>query len=175
MTAMRTSLIIALVGAFLAAGCGWHLRGASDAPGNIENLHISARDLNSGLVEELRHALEGNGIPVARNATEAQYSLVMLGETSDRRTASIGASARIAELLLTESAEFLVLAADGTQVLGRTTVTAERLFEYNEDNVLATEDESLLLRSEMRGELVRKILNRLRFIGNRPSSNAPAP
>lgn len=175
MIAMRTTLIFALFGALLAAGCGWHLRGASDAPGNIESLHISARNLESDLVEDLRRALVGNGITVAKNATEAKYSLVLLAENSDRRTASIGASARVAELLLTESADFLILAADGTQVLGRTTVTTERLFEYNEDNVLATDDEALLLRSEMRSELVRKILNRLRFVSHRTSSNAPAP
>ncbi len=175
MIAMRTTLIFALFGALLAAGCGWHLRGTSDAPGNIQSLHISARNLESDLVEDLRRALVGNGITVAKNATEAEYSLVILAEDSDRRTASIGASARVAELLLTESADFLILAADGTQVLGRTTVATERLFEYNEDNVLATDDEALLLRSEMRSELVRKILNRLRFVSHRTSSNAPAP
>ncbi len=175
MIAMRTTLLIALLGALLAAGCGWHLRGASDAPGNIESLHISARNLKSDLVEDLRRALVSNGITVAKNATEAKYSLVLLAENSDRRTASIGASARVAELMLTESADFLILAADGTQVLGRTTVTTERLFEYNEDNVLATDDEALLLRAEMRSELVRKILNRLRFVSHRTPANAPAP
>lgn len=175
MTAMRTTLLFVLLGTLLAAGCGWHLRGASDAPGNIESLHISARNLESDLVEDLRRALVSNGITVAKNAPEAKYSLVLLAENSDRRTASIGASARVAELLLTESADFLILAADGTQVLGRTTVTTERLFEYNEDNVLATDDEALLLRAEMRSELVRKILNRLRFVSHRTSDNAPAP
>lgn len=175
MTATRTTLLIALLGALLAAGCGWHLRGTSDAPDNIESLHISARNLNSALVEDLRRALVSNGITVAKNATEAKYSLVLLAENSDRRTASIGASARIAELLLTESADFLILAADGTQVLGRTTATAERQFEYNEDNVLTTDDEALLLRAEMRSELVHKILNRLRFVSHRTSDNAPAP
>lgn len=55
------------------------------------------------------------------------------------------------------------------------TVRDDRVFEYNEDDVLATDDEARLVRGEMRASLVRQIIGYLQRVGPRPPANAPAP
>jgi len=100
---------------------------------------------------------------------------VILDQRSKRRTATISGQARISELEISEELKFTILAADGTEVTPPTTVRDERVFEYDENNILATDDEAKLLRREMRTSLVRQLINYLQQIGPRAASHAAAP
>lgn len=94
------------------------------------------------------------------------------------RTATVNANARVSEQELSEEVEFLIADRDGNVLLPRSTVMVERVFEYDETNVLATRDEEQLIRAEMRRDLVSQILNRFRQIQNqqgRGVNGASAP
>lgn len=166
-------LLVLLVAAL--GGCGWHLRGQGDAPQYVDSLHIGGRPVDAELMRELRRDLEALGIAVRDNANDAQYSLVVLDQKSRKRTATLSGRARISELELIEEVQFTVLAQDGSEVIPPATVRDDRVFEYNEDDVLAADDEAQLLRREMRANLVRQIISYLQRIGPRPGGDAPAP
>ncbi len=156
------------------SGCGWHLRGADFMPADLRTLHISTRDPSSDFTEMLRRSIKAAGVKIPDNATDAQYALVILNEKSESRTASVNASARVSELQLTETVEFLILNHEGDTLIPATTVISERIFEYNENNVLATDDERALIISEMHRDLVHRIFNRFRQLKT-AAKNAPPP
>lgn len=172
----KNAISLSLIAVLLLAttACGWHLRGTAGNNLSFKRIHISAADLHSDLVRQLQRQLEASDVEVVESATDATYSLVIVKEDSKRRTATVGASARISERSLTEQAEFLVLNRQGGSVIPLTKVMVERVFEYDENNVLATNDEAQMLKREMRSELARQIYNRLRQLKT-PARAADAP
>ncbi|OUS09819.1 hypothetical protein A9Q90_02350 [Gammaproteobacteria bacterium 54_18_T64] len=159
------------------SACGWQLRGTG-GDATIEHLHVDANAPDSAFIRVLERYLRGSGIALVDSPNEAQYSLKIITEKSRRRTATVSASARISERLLEERIDYLIIRSDGTVAVERTSATVERIYEYNEDNVLATEDEARLLKSEMYNDLARQIANRLRHLkkplaANSLSTSAP--
>lgn len=155
--------------------CGWQLRGTGGEP-TIQRLHLDTNNPNSLFTQVLTRHLESSGIELVKNATDAEYSLNILEEKSTKRTATISASARVSERLLNEQVKYLVIRQEGTIVIEPSIASVERIFEYNEDNVLATDDEARLLQAEMYSDLARQISNRLLQLKTpSQSSDAPAP
>lgn len=168
-----TSTLAIVLAAVTLAGCGWQLRGAGMIPEGLETLHVASRDPNGKLARDLTRALQAAGVDVPKSASDADLSLVILQERSLVRVASVNANARISEQALTEEAEFTIIDKAGETKIPKAIVSVERVFEYNEDNVLATQDERELIRGEMRRDLINQMLNRLRQL--RVSPDAPAP
>jgi LPS-assembly lipoprotein len=146
----------------MISGCGWSLRGAGMIPDDLNAMHVSSRDPNGKLARDLERALLSSGVEVPSSAAEADYSLVILQERSLVRVATVNENARVSEQELIEEARFMIVNKAGEQVVLPSKVTVERIFEYDEDNVLATQDERELIRSEMRRDLIMQMLNRLR-------------
>lgn len=158
----------------LTSACGWHMRGSEGHSIAFDSLHISASNLRSDLVLQLTRQFKASGVELVENATAASYSLVIMKEDAQRRTATVSASARVSERSLTESVDFVVLDRQGAPVIPRTRVVVERIFEYDENNVLAADDEARLLKREMQEDLARQIYNRLRLLKKPEAANAPA-
>ena len=154
--------------------CGWHLRGSAGNVLNIESIYISAASQQSDMLRQLKRLLSASEVELVESATGADYRLVIVKEDSTRRTATVSASARVSERALTEYVEFLVLDQEGLPVIEHTRLSVERIFEYNENNVLATDDEAGLLKREMEAELARQIYNRLRQL-NKAARAVDAP
>ncbi len=165
--------LFALTAALLTAGCGWHLRGATEVP-PIGRFYLSASDHHSHLVTSLNSYLRDGDVEVVGDATAADYSLVILAERADSRTATVNASSRAAELLLTEEADFTVLDREGRPVLPRATVVVERSYEYTEINALASDNEAELLKREMQADLAQQIVRQLRRLAPLADAKAPA-
>ena len=168
------ALVGSLVLLLTVAGCGWQLRGHGDAPQYVDSLYIGGHPVDSEFKAELERSLRAFNIDLKDNAKDAQYSLVMLDQRSKRRTAALSGQARISEQELTEELKFTVRAADGAEIIPPTTISDDRVFEYDENNVLATDDEARMLRKEMRTGLVRQLINYLQRIGPRTTSNDAA-
>ena len=162
---------IALV--LILSACGWQLRGTG-GEATIARLHLHSAVPGSTFTRTLERYLRGSGIELVDSAGKAEYSLKIINEKSKRRTATVSASARISERLLEEQVEYLVTRPDGSVAIERSTTSVERIYEYNEDNVLATEDEARLLKNEMYNDLARQIANRLRHL-KKPTADNTAP
>ncbi|MGD9660869.1 MAG: LPS assembly lipoprotein LptE [Porticoccaceae bacterium] len=172
-TALVRSCLALFLSTAVVSGCGWQLRGAGMIPEDLKTLHVVSRDPNGKLSRELARALRSAGVEVPASTADAQLSLVITQERSLVRVATVNENARVSEQELTEEATFMVVDKEGIQAVPLSTVTVQRIFEYNEDNVLATQDERELIRKEMRRDLISQMLNRLRQLREQP--DAPAP
>ncbi|MAT50781.1 MAG: hypothetical protein CMK32_06315 [Porticoccaceae bacterium] len=166
-------LVTALALVLLLSGCGWQLRGQGMIPEGLDAINVRARDPKSPIVTELIQTLRSADVAVPESGDSAEYTLVITDESRDKRTATVNPNARVSEQQLTEEVEFTVVGRDGEIALPRSRVVVERVFEYDENNVIATRDEEALIRTEMRRDLVGQVLNRLRQLKEPVGETAP--
>ncbi len=157
------------------SACGWHLRGTTGSTVSFDSIHISTSNRHTELVRQLQKQLKASGVEIVDSATDAAYNLVIFNQQSKRRTATVSASARVSERSLTEKAQFMLVDQNGHKAIPLTDVMVERVYEYNENDVLATNDEARMLKREMSGELARQIFSRLRRVNLPAKTKTDAP
>ncbi|WIO74574.1 LPS assembly lipoprotein LptE [Porticoccaceae bacterium LTM1] len=157
------SYVLILSAVLATTACGWHLRGQQSISG-VDSVHVSSGDSGTAFAQELKYHLKRQGVELKANAPEARYSVVVLKQKSERRVASVGASARATEYLLVETVEFLVLDPAGQQLLPATTLRAERSLDFDENQVIGKNDEAALIQTELRNDLVRQLSRRLQHL-----------
>lgn len=171
------AVVFALLAALLmlTTACGWQLRGTGGLtlPDNLSHVYVKG---TSDVARALRQSLTDGNRRLASSAASADVILIILEDRFDQRTASISASARISERRITHEVEYLIVDNSGEAIFPPGRLDLERTYEYNEDNVLATDDEVVMLRREMLQDLVRQLQMRLIQATNREmSSDAVAP
>jgi outer membrane lipopolysaccharide assembly protein LptE/RlpB len=103
-------------------------------------------------------------VDVVASVADASYSVVIVDFRRTRRTSTINPSARVAEYQLNEDVDFLIVSGDGSQLVPLSTASVERVYEFNEQDVLSSDNEERLVKNDMRSEIVRQILNRLQLL-----------
>ena len=98
------------------------------------------------------------------DADAANYSIVIVDFKSTRRIGTTNASARVAEYQQNEEVDFLIIDAKGNNLIPLSTASVERVYEFNERDVLASDNEEQVVKEEMRADIIYQILNRLRLI-----------
>jgi len=151
---------------FVLPSCGWQLRDTQLVPSTLGTLYLSSSDRNSTLITELERALNINGIRVIGNKAVADYSVIIVDHRQNSRTASINPSGRVAEYQLNEDVDFIITDAQGNEMIPLSTASVERVYEFNEDDILSSTNESRSVRNRMHEEIVRQILNRLRIFSD---------
>ena len=154
-------LLMALT--LIVSSCGWQLRDTQIIPSSIGSIYVSSSNPNSALITELKRALNTYGVSVASNSAGADYAVVIVDFRQNHRTASLNASARVAEYQLNEDVDFYIIDSEGNQITPLSTASVERVYEFSEDDILASDNEEKFVRDGMREDIVRQILNRLRI------------
>jgi LPS-assembly lipoprotein len=161
---------------FLLSACGWHLRGstAGQTIGDSINLVIETTDNHSPFVTALRESLPNFQIKEISSSTDTLV-LNLSKENLDRRTAGVGSDA------LTSAYE-IILRVDYTLSKNGTFLTTKnnssrlsRTYNYNVNNANSAEREEELVLREMRQELARTILRRVRSIAAKTEIPHPNP
>ena len=166
---MRNILLATMI--TLLSGCGWQLRDAQVVPQSIGILHIATQLADRDFVSELTRALDVYGVEVVTSAAAADYSVVIVDFRQNRFVGTLNASGRVAEYQLNEDVDFLIANATGTPLTNLFTASVERHYEIEERDLLSSENEERLVKQEMRQEIVRQILNRLKVL---PSQSGTA-
>ena len=148
----------------IISGCGWQLRDSQIVASSIGAVYLSSSDSNSGLTKELRRALSIYGVHSGATKAESNYVVVIVDFRQNTRIASINSSGRVAEYQLNEDVDFYITDAEDNQVLSLSTASVERVYEFREEDILASSNEEQRILTEMRSEIVRQILNRLRAL-----------
>jgi LPS-assembly lipoprotein len=164
---MQRLLLAAMV--LILSACGWQLRNAQLIPSSIGSLHIATQAADNIFVSELARALDAYGVDVVSQAADANYSVVIVDFRENRRIGTLNASARAAEYQLNEDVDFLITNSSGTPLTSILTASVERSYEIEESDILSSDNEERLVRLEMREEIVRQILNRLKVL---PAQNS---
>ncbi|MCS5594532.1 MAG: LPS assembly lipoprotein LptE [Porticoccaceae bacterium] len=159
---MQRLLLAAIV--LLLSACGWQLRNSQVIPSNIGSLHIATQASHNIFVSELTRALDVYGVDVVSSAADASYSVVIVDFRQNRRIGTLNSSARAAEYQLNEDVDFLITDPSGAPLTKLLTASVERSYEIEERDILSSDNEERLVRIEMREEIVRQILNRLKVL-----------
>ena len=157
-------LIVGLAATTIITSCGWHLRGAPKnfPPGS--QLYIVAENPRSDIAEVLTRLLQSGGVPMAESPLTADYVLTIHEELERKRTVSVDAKGRASEYELITSARYSVRDNGGAVLLNNADADVYRTLEWDDNEVVSKGEEELLLREEMRRELISRIIDRLRRI-----------
>lgn len=158
------ALGILLLCATLSA-CGFQLRGAN---GSLQmpfaSLYIAV-DQRSPLGLELsRNIRATGGTQVVKSAQEAEATLEILAESTDKTVLSLNSAGRPREYALSHSMKFRVVDKLGRELLMPTELNLRRSLSFNETQVLAKEAEAELLYKDMQTDLVQQVMRRLAAI-----------
>ena len=101
--------------------------------------------------------LQGNGVKVY---TGAPYKLVILNEQETQRAASSNGSGRSAEYALTTTLEYQINGSKDRQ-LTYNKVTVDKIYVHDGNNLIGSDLEASQVRTEMRNDLVQKLVAQL--------------
>lgn len=170
---MKKIIALAFFAVCLSA-CGWHIRGSLDMPKQLSNLYVSASDSKGPLITDLRQLLKTNRVSLVEKAADANYSLNILDETKDRRTAGVGGDELSSAYEITLKANYEIHLKNSNQTVKANAISV-RNFNYNTASINSATQEELLLDQEMRRDLAQQILRRLSaVIANPPSEPTKA-
>ena len=158
-TLFRVSL--ALLTVLSLAACGWHPRGSQDITLQMRQLRLVTEQPNAALVLKLRRALQAAGVELVDGAGNS-LSLHLGDEQRVLRKVSLDRDARSAEQEMRVSVAFDLRNADGEVVFGPRTATANRIYAFDPNSIIAKQDEENLIYQELLDNVVGQVFRQLR-------------
>jgi LPS-assembly lipoprotein len=153
---------LALLGAapLLVAGCGFKLRGARQMP--FESIYLGMSPY-AELTAALRRQIRANGDTViAERAEDAQVRLDVLADRKEKVILALNTQGKVREYQLRHRFIFrLVDVKTGQEALPASEVYLYRDLAFDDTQLLAKEQEEILLYRDMLNDLVQQLLRRL--------------
>jgi LPS-assembly lipoprotein len=143
------------------SGCGFQLRQSASLPFNTLFAGFSER---SNLGQELRRALETNGVRVItdnRQLDAAQVILEVLQDQREKTVVGVNATGLVREFQLRVRFKFRLRDKSGNDLIPETELLQQRDISYNESGALAKEAEESLIYRSMQSDVVQQALRRL--------------
>ena len=158
---MRATLPIVLMLSLLLDSCGFHLRwqGAFALP--FQTLYVKSANDYAPFITELKRAIEANGVQITDKPEQAQLTLQIVSETSDKQILSLSGGGRVREFRLQYRISLHAYDQKQQDWLAPEEITLRRDYSYDDTQVLAKEQEEALLYQNMRSDAVQQILRRL--------------
>jgi len=146
--------------AVLLSACGFQLRGTGTNELTLQELNLTARDAYGPTVKQLRSSLERSGV---RLGSGAPYTLDLVDERANQRTASYSGSARSAEYELTNVLQYEIRGQNNLSLLNDK-IEVQKVYVHDGNNLTGSDQEAEQVRREMRNELVQRMMLRLQQI-----------
>ncbi len=151
------ALLLAMLS--LLAACGFQLRGSYSLP--YESIYLAVPEY-SVVGADLRRAIRASDTTrLALVATDAQATFLPGAEFRDRIILSVSGTGRISELRLRYLYPYRVVDAKGRNLVTPGTIELIRDLTYDDSNVLAKQQEEVLLWRDMENDLVHQLMRRL--------------
>lgn len=164
--------------ALLIGACGgYHLREAKPLPNVLGVVTIEAVNLDSPLVMDLERELKSAGATLAPMNSAGATLLKIVSETEERNVISLDERAKVGEYELHYRVSYAVDGADAKPLLRETPIDLSRVYSFDESQALGAAQEEAIIRTELRRDAVRQIMERLARIQdpNRTERETPAP
>jgi LPS-assembly lipoprotein len=144
--------------ALVLAGCGFRLRGTADVP--FQTLYVP--NATSGIALDLKRNIQaGTHARVVDDAKGADAVLQFTEETRSKEILSLTAQGRVREFQLRYRVGFRVHDGKGQEFLPASSIQLTRDVTFNDTEILAKEQEELLLFRDMQADMVQLIMRRL--------------
>jgi LPS-assembly lipoprotein len=161
MTKNATQVLLMLLTVTLCA-CGFHLRGRS-----LQSIEFAFKSVylktkgDTPFVLELRQSMDLNKITMSDNPEKAEITLEVVSEATDKQILSLSGAGRVVEYQLRYRVS--LRAYDNREIdwLPEEEVMLTRILSYDDTQVLAKEQEEILLYRDMRSDAVQQTLRRL--------------
>ena len=165
--------------ALTVSACGFHLRGDSGhytLP--FPTMYIGLPE-SSPLAIDLKRNIRANGgtvvVNTARDADGIVEVLSNPEKTKTKTILSLSSNGRVRQYLLTYNIIFRVLDKQGGELLAPTQITLVRPIDFNETQLLAKEQEEILLYKDMQTDLVQQMMRRIAAVKTAGVSLPPGP
>jgi len=149
--------------------CGFTLRSNEVISSRFNSIQLNLQPPNSELSRLLRRRLDISGVETQLLTTNSpnfnQPVLVISDEQMTNRPVTFNPRARTAQQEMRLS--ITILFEQGEQMLIRPeTLSVERTYFEDVENIAGNQEEVVIIRAEMRGELVNQIMRRLEAASN---------
>jgi LPS-assembly lipoprotein len=158
---MRTSSLIVLMLSLLLAACGFHLRGKNTFALPFQKLYVNPVSGNTPFINELKIAIQSNGVQITDTPDLAQLTLQIVSEVADRQILSLSAAGTVLEYRLQFRVSLRAYDQKQQEWLAPQGITVQRNYNYDNSQVLAMMQEEALLYQDMRSDAVQQVLRRL--------------
>lgn len=160
-TVLRRAALACVLGATAAvSACGFRLAGSDPLPGVLARPYLSVKDPYTDFASEFAHQLKASGAVVQETRAKSTVTIEVTKDTVERRTLSVSARNIPTEYELTYTVTFSVEGAQG-ELLKAQTINVTKDFSFVEQELLAKEHESDILRRQMGRDLVAIAMRRL--------------
>ncbi|MDI9818857.1 MULTISPECIES: LPS assembly lipoprotein LptE [unclassified Legionella] len=145
----------------LLASCGFHLRGMGDLPPWLNNIAIIIQNAHRDLDPLLKDRLHAYNISTTDNPSQASYLLIIERDGYQQHITNVSASTAPRQYQLIYEVQFSLHERKGRVILPSSHVFVTRQLTINNDRILGSDSEEILLKNEMRRDAVMQIINRL--------------
>lgn len=160
--ATRQLAIAAIAATALLAGCGFALRGSHSLP--FDSLFVTA-DASSSLGRTLRRQIEGGGSTrIAENRQAASATLDIISSRREKNFISLTSAGKVREYRLTQTVRYRLLDRKGEEITPSTEISATREMTYDDQLILAKNQEEALLYRDIERDLTDQLLRRLETV-----------
>jgi LPS-assembly lipoprotein len=157
----RVGLITAVLGVALAlTACGFRLAGSDPLPGILARPYLSVKDPYTDFAREFEHQLTGAGASMQEARARSTATINVTRDVVQQRTLSVSARNIPTEYELTYTVTFAVEGPD-KELMAPQTISLAKDFSFEENELLAKEHESDILRRQMARDLVAIAMRRL--------------
>ncbi|WP_079432821.1 LPS assembly lipoprotein LptE [Zoogloea sp. LCSB751] len=153
---------LAAIGAaplLLLAGCGFQLRGPRPLP--FDSIYLGMYQY-SDLAAAIRRQIRASSTTrIVDTPEEAQVRLEVLADAKEKAILALNAQGRVREYQLRQRFYFRVVDKAGREVLAPNEIYLKRDLAFDDSQLLAKEQEEILLYRDMQGDLVQQLMRRL--------------
>ncbi|MFA6904335.1 MAG: LPS assembly lipoprotein LptE [Gallionellaceae bacterium] len=172
---MRNLLIILNI--LLLTSCGFHLRGhnmqGKDFP--FASLYLKSA-AQTAFVADLQNSLELYKIKLTPTSAEAELTLDIVSEANDKQILALSGAGQVLEYQLRYRVSLRAYDRQMNEWLPAGEIALQRTLNYDAAQILAKEQEEVLLYRDMRQDAVQQVLRRLSRAKPRvEATNSPAP
>ena len=157
-------LFFTLAAMVLVSACGFQVQTRAELPPEMQRTRLEVQSPDSEFARRLEVHLEQNGVEVVTALGDAAVLEVPLNRTR-KEIQSIGDNARVREFLVRHTVQFRLLDSEGKEMIPMQTFEQSRIYQFNEQDILAAEREDEFLRDDLSDSLARMVVRRLGTYG----------
>lgn len=157
-------LLSVLSAMLLVSACGFQLQTRAELPPEMQRTRLEVQSPDSEFARRLEVHLEQSGVQVVSVLGDAAVLEVPLNRTRNE-IQSIGDNARVREYLVRHTVQFRLLDSEGAELIPLQTFEQSRVYQFNEQDILAADREREFLSDDLSDSLARMVVRRLGTYG----------
>jgi LPS-assembly lipoprotein len=148
-----------LLAVLALSACGFQLRGVHTLP--FDSLYIALPESNELRAVIKRNIEASTQTRVVAEAKDAQATLTVLSDVSQKEILSLNSAGKVREFQLVRTFMFRISDPKNRELMPAATIHIARAITFSDAAVLAKESEEALLWRDIENDLVQQLLRRL--------------